>query len=573
MRRTRKQSIFKQFVMMAVILMLVLIITFLITSQQMQMMQKKSILNYNDQYLAQIENLMEEYDRMMTQIATVTAYSPTIYTYFFQNAVERVISTDDVNTVFSNTILLENNIAGIYLFDKDMEQIASMGKGTQEVEGMEFIHVKKERQEYSSLFSFKNSNNPYYAFYFPVFNLNSQIYGQQIGMCVFIMKTDKLLDFLQEKQATEHTQLYLLDNDLEVLAVQGGDPQGNWEPDWMHSGSDYHVKCKNLSMGGWKIVSRIPVKELYTRNGLENGFHMGTNILAFGMLAGMMIFFYTRLIVPVREMDSFVNRLLTEPEARITIKRQDEIGAVEQRLNEMLDAMKENNIEIQNAREKVYQMESAEKQLQILAYRNQINPHFLYNTLDCIRGMALYHEEDAIAEITLALSKLFRFAVKGGNIVKVEEEVAHIREYSRIIDHRFQGRIRVLVEMDECVGEKPIIKFLLQPLIENAVFHGLEQKIDGGEVRAVIRMAGEDRMVFTVEDNGCGMTQTQLDTLKSMLEQGENQTGIGMANIYQRIKLFYGENALFSIESVWNQGTKVVIVVPAQIEEGTAVYV
>ena len=89
----------------------------------------------------------------------------------------------------------------------------------------------------------------------------------------------------------------------------------------------------------------------------------------------------------------------------------------------------------------------------------------------------------------------------------------------------------------------------------------------------MIRMAGEDRMVFTVEDNGCGMTQTQLDTLKSMLEQGENQTGIGMANIYQRIKLFYGENALFSIESVWNQGTKVVIVVPAQIEEGTAVYV
>ena len=218
-------------------------------------------------------------------------------------------------------------------------------------------------------------------------------------------------------------------------------------------------------------------------------------------------------------------------------------------------------------------LERLDKQTELTALQTQINPHFLYNTLDCIRGMALYHEEDAIAEITLALSKLFRFAVKGGNIVKVEEEVAHIREYSRIIDHRFQGRIRVLVEMDECVGEKPIIKFLLQPLIENAVFHGLEQKIEGGEVRAVIRMAGEDRMVFTVEDNGCGMTQTQLDTLKSMLEQGENQTGIGMANIYQRIKLFYGENALFSIESVWNQGTKVVIVVPAQIEEGTAVYV
>lgn len=100
--------------------------------------------------------------------------------------------------------------------------IARMRKGIQEAENMKFVQVQKEKQEYSSIFYLTNSHTPFFAIYFPVFNLNSKVYGQQIGMCVFIMKTDKLTEILQGEQATSHTQLYILDGENRILAVQGG---------------------------------------------------------------------------------------------------------------------------------------------------------------------------------------------------------------------------------------------------------------------------------------------------------------------------------------------------------------
>lgn len=572
-KKLKKQSIFIQLFAMGLVLMLVLLTAFIITSTQRRLSFRENTLNFNEQHMVQIENKMEEYNRLMTDITTVTAYSPTIYTYFFQDSVERVIFAEDVNTVFSNTILLENNISGIYVFDQDMELIASMGHGGQDAESTEWIHVRKGQQEYSNIFYFSNSNMPYYAIYFPVFDLNSQVYGQQIGMCVFIMETDKLMEMLQGERATSHTQLYLLDGENQVMAEQGGEGTDEIDEDWMRTTDEYQVTCRELPVGGWKLVSRIPQKELYGGKDGSIGFYIGTYALALGLLLCMLLFCYRRLALPIREMEEFVGRVLKDPMARMQVQRQDEIGIVEESLNQMLDSLEEKNMQIQEAREKAYQMENAEKQLQILAYRNQINPHFLYNTLDCIRGMALYHEEEEIAEITLALSKLFRFAVKGGNVVRVEEEVSHIQEYAHIINHRFQGRIQIQTEVEEGVRTKSVIKFLLQPLIENAVFHGLEQKIEGGFVRASISMAEEHRIRCTVEDNGCGMEPEEVDVLRAGLESGESQKGIGMANIYQRLKLFYGKEASFCIESTLGVGTKVTIMIPDQVEEGTMAYV
>lgn len=571
--KVRKKSVFIQLFVMGLTLMLVLLAAFVITSSQRRLGFRENTLNFNEQHMLQIENKMEEYDSLMTQIATVTAYSPTIYTYFFQDSVERIIFAEDVNTVFSNTILLEKNISGIYVFDQDMELIASMGHGVQNAENMELIHVRKKQQEYSNIFYFSNSNMPYYAIYFPVFDLNSQVYGQQIGMCVFIMETGKLMEILQGEQATNHTQLYLLDGKNQVLATQGGEDIDDIDAGWMQTTGEYQVTCRELPVGGWKLVSRIPQKELYGARDGNMGFYMGTYVLALGLLLCMLLFCYRRLALPIREMEEFVGKVLEDPTARMQVQRKDEIGTVEESLNQMLDSLGEKNMQIREAREKAYQMETAEKQLQILAYRNQINPHFLYNTLDCIRGMALYHEEDEIAEITLALSKLFRFTVKGGNVVKVEEELNHIQEYAHIIYHRFQGRIKVQTETEEEVRTKSVIKFLLQPLIENAVFHGLEQKVEGGFVRASISMTGEHRIRCIVEDNGCGMEPGEVEDLKERLKSGENQSGIGMANIYQRLKLFYGEDASFDIESAPGAGTKVTIMIPDQVEEGITTYV
>lgn len=168
----------------------------------------------------------------------------------------------------------------------------------------------------------------------------------------------------------------------------------------------------------------------------------------------------------------------------------------------------------------------------------------------------------------MALSKVFRFAVKGENLVSVEEEVSYIREYAKIIDYRFMGKIDVNIEMDDSVREKRVIKLMLQPLVENAVFHGLEQKLEDGEVNVSIEMQNEDHMIFVVEDNGCGIEPAKLVWMRDNLDsRPTGQKGIGVANIYQRLKLFYGEDVVFRIESKQGKGTRITIIIPDEVEE------
>ncbi len=141
----------------------------------------------------------------------------------------------------------------------------------------------------------------------------------------------------------------------------------------------------------------------------------------------------------------------------------------------------------------------------------------------------------------MALSKVFRFAVKGEHIVTVEEEVDYIKEYAKIIDYRFMGKIEVNIRMEEEVREKRVIKLLLQPLVENAVFHGLEQRVEDGAVEVNIGRKDERHLMFKVTDNGCGIEEEKLKEICDALGSKESKNGIGMSNIYQRLKLFMGK--------------------------------
>lgn len=233
----------------------------------------------------------------------------------------------------------------------------------------------------------------------------------------------------------------------------------------------------------------------------------------------------------------------------------------------MLDQIDKGNQKEQLSQKKIFEAELAKKQLQILAYRNQINPHFLYNTFECIRDMALYYEVEDIAEISMALSKVFRFACKAENIVTIQQEVEYIYEYSKIIGYRFMDKIEVEVELEPGVEEKSVIKLLLQPLVENAVFHGLEQTMDGGEVYVHVGLFGGNYLEISVEDNGCGISQEKLQQIKDTLNESKKEKGIGLANIYQRLHLFYGEDVIFDIQSRVGEGTKVRIVIPTEVPQ------
>ena len=232
----------------------------------------------------------------------------------------------------------------------------------------------------------------------------------------------------------------------------------------------------------------------------------------------------------------------------------------------MLDENQRMIEEIKESKIRLYETELSQQKMEILAYRNQINPHFLYNTLSCMRDMALIKDEDSIAEMAMCLSDIFRYAVKGSNIVTVRDEVSYIEKYARIIEYRFMGKIMIDTNVDEAVLDKPIIRFFLQPLVENSVFHGLEGKMDDGSVDVKIESVGE-RLEITVQDDGTGMDEETLAKLrKDILAPTENK-GVGLSNIVQRLRLFYGEEYIMSVYSEVGKGTVIKISVPDHIRE------
>ena len=248
------------------------------------------------------------------------------------------------------------------------------------------------------------------------------------------------------------------------------------------------------------------------------------------------------------------------------MKRVDDIGVVASSLDKMLDENQKMIEELKAGKITLYETRLARQKMEILAYRNQINPHFLYNTLSCMRDMALIHDEDDIADMAMALSDIFRYAVKGSNIVTFRNEVQYMEKYASIINYRFGGKITIVTDISDEVLDKPAIRFLLQPLVENSVFHGLEESLDPGTVSTKVSMSG-DRIEIVVEDNGVGMDEDTLEAVREMIDNPGDSASIGLSNIVQRLRLFYDDDYQITVDSEEGKGTRIVISLPDHIRK------
>lgn len=567
MRKKLKDTLLGQMFVIVAVIAFMMAVAYLMTYSYMRRMGKEHTLQRNEQTLIQMEGKASEFCSTMEHIGTSLAYSPTTLAHLGMDHRQRIVAAEDMDAVFSNIMLLENDIAGIYLYDTTPALVAGTGAETGSHSPQPELH---EKMEFSNLFTIGGEERNYYFIYFPIYDLDSPQYKTQLGMCAFLMKTDYFSEAVAGVEVTKHSQIYLTDADRRIIA-------SNVQPDVRYMVSrlcredtGYYIQERPLPIGGWSALNRIPEDELYQENDGVIRILAVTYLLAFGMLGMLVFFFYRRMIYPIQCVDAFIRRLAGHPSERMRAKREDEIGTVISSLDKMMDDIQQANRRVQVSQKQMYDEQLERKELQVLAYRNQINPHFLYNTFECIRAMALYYEVEDIAEITMALSNVFRFAVKADNMVAVEDEVKYIREYATIIDYRFMGKIGIYVETAPELASKKVIKLLLQPLVENAVFHGLEQKLGDGEVHVQIQKHGKGHMLVVVEDDGCGMDEEELQSLRSSLLQQPEKTkkkGIGITNIYQRLHLFYGDDVVFRIESRKGKGTKITMIIPDRLPE------
>ena len=221
-----------------------------------------------------------------------------------------------------------------------------------------------------------------------------------------------------------------------------------------------------------------------------------------------------------------------------------------------------------------YSASILEKQMEYSALQSQINPHFLYNTLEAIRSEALLCGQPRIATMTEKLSRFFRYCISNrGDYVTLREELDNINDYFFIQRFRFENRFALEIHThDEEILDFILPKLTLQPLVENAIFHGLEQKRGPGKLNIYL-VETEDRLYITVSDDGIGMEEKTVEALNVKLSnplgsadltQPESSRGAGIAltNVNGRLKLFFGDRADMHISSTLGKGTDIQIVLP-----------
>jgi len=222
----------------------------------------------------------------------------------------------------------------------------------------------------------------------------------------------------------------------------------------------------------------------------------------------------------------------------------------------------------------VYEKELSRSHTELKALQAQINPHFLFNTLDALYWSLLEKDEDQLAAYVVAMSDLFRYTITGPNKsgwVKLSEELEHVKRYLLIMKMRFEERLDWEIESPPELGNVDLPRLLLQPLVENAILHGVESKIEPGRVRLVVARHG-GRIAITVEDDGVGMDADKLSSLLEELESGKvtssKDSGVGLANVQRRLQLFFtGEDeqsAEMVIDSRKGEGTRIHIQIPVQ---------
>ncbi|MDE7202871.1 MAG: sensor histidine kinase [Lachnospiraceae bacterium] len=213
----------------------------------------------------------------------------------------------------------------------------------------------------------------------------------------------------------------------------------------------------------------------------------------------------------------------------------------------------------------LYELKVQKQEAELAYLRSQIDPHFLYNTLEVIRKMALEKNSPEIAQMAVDMGNIFRYSAKGEDKVTLEEEIAIIKSYIRIQQMRFAGKIEVFYFISEEVLCLRVMKMLLQPIVENSIFHGLEPKNQKGSLYIGARRE-EETLVITVKDDGVGIAKEKLDILQRELvsEHADTREHVGTLNTNARIKLYYGKEYGVFIESCPEDGTTVILKLPAK---------
>ncbi|MFB0843566.1 cache domain-containing sensor histidine kinase [Paenibacillus oleatilyticus] len=309
---------------------------------------------------------------------------------------------------------------------------------------------------------------------------------------------------------------------------------------------------------GFKLVNVLPVAALTRESSSIR--NLTLLVIAVGAAVSCVLAYLLSVNIthPLRKLKSLMRTVETgNLDVAFPTKYKDEVGQLGRSFNAMVQRIKQ-------LIDEVYKKQLMLQEAEIRAIQAQFNPHFLYNALDSINWMARIHKLDHISRTVVSLGELLRFSIrKGQALIPVREDMQQIRNFLTIQQMRYGDKLEVHIELEEEVERLYTLKLMLQPIVENAITHGLEMKRGPGRLWITGKVLGE-RVRFEVRDDGVGIPQEKLERIASgqFVSADERKTGIGLENVKKRLQLYFGDRYVLRLSSQPQQGTITTIEIP-----------
>ncbi|MDQ0059034.1 sensor histidine kinase [Paenibacillus harenae] len=321
---------------------------------------------------------------------------------------------------------------------------------------------------------------------------------------------------------------------------------------------------------GWTLVTAVPYRELTAGIGYIGRTIIWSIIITLGIASCFGIGLASSIIKPVRQLQRLMKRVeMGDFTNKAVVSSRDELGTLTHGFNKMVENLNELMKEIYFSKLKETELTLQQKEMELKMLQAQINPHFLYNSLETIRGMALDREMDDISDMAASLARLLRYNLRNPSpYVTLKDELEICEKYLRIQKYRFEERLEYEFSIPERFLNEQIAKFSLQPLVENCMVHGFESGGGMSRIRIIAHSDDSDGALFIViEDTGSGIAKEQLLRIQNNLldgDEGSLHAGshIGLQNVHRRIAHLFGESYGIAIESVLGEGTRVTLRLP-----------
>ncbi|UJF36472.1 histidine kinase [Paenibacillus hexagrammi] len=312
---------------------------------------------------------------------------------------------------------------------------------------------------------------------------------------------------------------------------------------------------------GWKIVGVSYLDEMITTTKEVSAFMIWLLIIVLIFVLLISAFMSARITEPIKRLRRSMEMVEKgDFDTYIHVRGAAEVEQLSRRFNLMVsrvrELMEQNNLEQETKRK---------NELEVL--QSQINPHFLYNTLNSVVRMVGSGKNEEVVKTITSLSKFFRISLsKGKPIITIQDEIEHIRNYLIIQKMRYKDKFEYEIDVEEEALPYKTLKLILQPIVENALYHGIEYMADEGSIQIIVKVVDE-RILLQVKDNGVGMSEATMKGILSGAAKSEKGSGVGVRNVHERIQLYFGREYGITMESELEEGTTVSVWIPKTLSD------